>query len=75
MQWYNFYAFLFPGFKELLKFLLLSQDVIKFNLRFPALSFLVLKSPIHVTGGALNANSDLCFIGSDDDIRQMSVWT
>lgn len=72
MQWCNFYAFLFPGFKELLKFPMLHQDVIKFNLCFPAHSFLVLKSPIHVTGGALNATSDFCLIGSDDDSRQ--VW-
>lgn len=71
MQWYNFYVFLVPGFKELLKFLMLCQDVIKCNLHFPALSFLVLKFPIHVTGGALDANPDLCLIDSDDDPRRV----
>lgn len=50
---------------------MLCQDVIKFNLPFPALSFLVLKFPIHVTGGALNANPDLCLVDSDDDTRRV----
>lgn len=75
MQWSNFYVFLFPGFKELLQFLMLFQDVIKINLHFPVLSFLVLKSPIHITGGALSGSSDFFLLSSDDDSGPVLVWT
>lgn len=54
---------------------MLFQDVIKINLHFPVLSFLVLKSPIHITGGALSGSSDFFLLSSDDDSGPVLVWT